>query len=141
MWLLFTSVTAFVYMVGTYLGLGQLLMKNDHFYTTILTIVIYFSATGYILYSQLKEKAINMGAVDFVSDLLQMVGLIGTIMGMILLFSVFTSDVTATDVNGVKALISKMSSATSIALYTTLGGILNSVFLKIQLALLGSNDE
>ena len=81
----------------------------------------------------------------FVADLFTMAGFVGTIWGMIVALKGFEG-INPADITSIQSLISSLVHGVSIALYTTLTGLVCSLLLKIQYfnlgyAIEGRNNE
>lgn len=81
----------------------------------------------------------------FMADLFTMLGFVGTIWGMIVALKGFAG-VNPSEIESVQRLISSLVQGVSIALYTTLTGLVCSLLLRVQYfnlgyALKGSEDE
>jgi len=133
-WLLWVSLTLSGLMGAVFMGVVPFIVAADHFFLTTLTIAIYLSCTGIIGWNLWKDQKPSYEDFWFISDLLQIIGILGTVAGMILLFNVFLENVDATQT--IKEVIPKIAAASSVAFYTTFSGLLFSVFLKIQLKIL-----
>lgn len=133
-WLLWVSITLSGMLGAAFMGMVPFIVAADHFFLTTLTIVLYLGCTGIIGWNLWKDQEPSYEDLWFVSDLLQIIGILGTVAGMILLFNVFLENVDATQT--IKEVIPKIAAASSVAFYTTFAGLLFSVFLKIQLKIL-----
>lgn len=76
---------------------------------------------------------------DWIPEICLMIGLIGTIIGLIFVFKNFAT-IDTTNVENVKLIISTMSHGISTAHYTTLIGLVTSLFVKIQLLIINHEN-
>lgn len=112
------------------------------FYTQSIICGIQTWSVGYIKQGDptrrdLKEK-IESGW--FMSDLFLSIGMVGTVIGFISMLGGFAT-LNVDDTQTVQALIRDLGLGMSTALYTTLVGLVCSIFLKIQYFILGQGVD
>lgn len=132
-WLIWNSMTAFiaVYLVQYYGALNWLL-ANDPTHISIIISVIYVFVSGYIGYGTLRS--INKKNVDFASHQLMGLGLIGTVIGMMLIFG-------SLDTTNIKEVIPKLMHGIATAQITTLFGLGSAFLISVQSFFVGGGDE
>jgi len=69
----------------------------------------------------------------FLSESMMTLGLIGTIAGMIYLFSMIFGDIDVSDPDSLKEALSHMARGLSTAMYTTICGMIGALITKVQL--------
>ena len=74
----------------------------------------------------------------FCSDMLQALGMIGTLIGLLMVLGKAFTDVDVSNVDSMRDVISFMSVGMSTAFITTLAGLTTSVWIKAQLVVLES---
>jgi len=90
-----------------------------------------------LLFDKLKSE-IKIG--NFISDSLFKLGLLGTIIGFVLMLQPI-SNVDSFDEISIKNALTGMSGGMSIALFTTLSGLIGSLLLKVQYYFLENSTE
>ena len=90
-----------------------------------------------MLFDKLKSE-IKIG--NFISDSLFKLGLLGTIIGFVLMLQPI-SNVDSFDEISIKNALTGMSGGMSIALFTTLSGLIGSLLLKVQYYFLENSTE
>lgn len=92
-----------------------------------------------VLLEALGDELSNRHALGhFVSDLLLKLGLVGTVVGFILML-IPVGEMDSFDPKFMQGLLAAMSGGMSVALYTTLAGLVTSTLLKAQYHLLDSS--
>lgn len=95
--------------------------------------------TDNIDYYEMRLKAPHdMGW--FVADLMIKMGLLGTIVGFIFMLA-SVSNISDFDITSMQKILAHMSSGMATALYTTLAGLVCSIFSAIQYQILDSNSD
>lgn len=90
------------------------------------------------IYADQLRSPVDLGW--FLVDLAVRLGLLGTIVGFILIFTSL-SDTTIDGSEGLKGLLITMSGGMGTALFTTLGGLIGATFLSFQYLILGREAE
>lgn len=92
-----------------------------------------------VLLEAMGDELSNRHALGhFVSDLLLKLGLVGTVVGFILML-IPVGEMDSFDPKVMQGLLAAMSAGMSVALYTTLAGLVTSTLLKAQYHLLDSS--
>jgi len=82
-------------------------------------------------YNRLTRNIIDLGW--FLSETMMVLGLIGTVAGMIYLFGQIFVNIDPNDPNDLKEALSHMASGLSTAMYTTIVGMVGALITKCQL--------
>ena len=129
-WLLFALAVA-----GSVLAYitGLFAQVNDADFTKISFLIyglfIVFSIRCGINTAKIEEDQAGW----FMSDIFVSLGLIGTLIGLIYVFTTSLESVDVSQPQSMKAAISSMMSGMGTALYTTIIGLICSLLLKLQL--------
>ena len=157
------GIILFLFYLVYDLGVLSLIIDSDKSRISLAILVIYFCATihWYILSIALSKQ---IDAIDSVSigkdiktislmeddlsnkhalgymivDILLKLGLTGTVIGFILMLLPI-GEIKDFDTQIIQQLLSKMSGGMAVALYTTLTGLITSIFLRLQYFLLDSS--
>ena len=82
-------------------------------------------------YNRSTTKIVDMGW--FLSESMMTLGLIGTVAGMIYLFSMIFGDIDVGNPESLKEALSHMARGLSTAMYTTICGMIGALIIKVQL--------
>ena len=96
--------------------------------------------TGVLLHALTDVIANRHASGHFISDALLRLGLLGTVVGFILMLAP-VADMEGFDPVGARALLQEMSGGMAVALYTTLCGLVTSLFLKLQYQVLDTSAQ
>ena len=143
-WWLFTSITGCGVWPLWHYGVFQDIYHADvtqismviygvFIITTILTGIIAMRTSRSIdrQYNRLTNNLIDLGW--FLSETMMVLGLIGTVAGMIYLFGQIFVDIDPNNPNDLKEALSHMASGLSTAMYTTICGMVGALIAKCQL--------
>lgn len=136
-WWLFTSLTFvfFTYSVYAFDSINYIL-KTDMTFISFFILGLYFVTTIILgIAVVFKNMPDNFDKFWFISDSMTDFGLIGTIIGLAITFSLFIFGEGITDQN-LDVVSSKIAEGVGAAVTTTLVGLICSRFLKIQLSIL-----
>jgi hypothetical protein len=124
-WLLFNSATAFIiaYLYQFYDGLNWLIV-NDPTHLSLVIAAVYVLVSGYLGYGTFKGR-INAGFVSWVPDIILGIGLVGTVVGMKILFG-------SLDFGDIKGSITQVTEGMAIATTTTAMALIASILLRVQ---------
>lgn len=129
-WLVFTLIVAgsiLAYITGLVDRINQADFTKISF--LIYALFIVFSVKCGINTAKLKEDSSGW----FVSDILVKLGLIGTLIGLIYVFTTSLGSIDVAQPQTMKAAISSMMTGMGTALYTTIIGLTCSLILQLQL--------
>lgn len=160
------GIILFLFYLAYDLGVLSLIIDSDKSRISLAILVIYFCATihWYVLSIALSKQIDAIDAIDSVSigkdiktislmeddlsnkhalgymivDILLKLGLTGTVIGFILMLLPI-GEIKDFDTQIIQQLLSKMSGGMAVALYTTLTGLITSIFLRLQYFLLDSS--
>lgn len=135
-WLLF-SLQSFALYIAYYFGLIDMILVSDQ---TQLSIAIAMTwaftsliiGSWHVLYNKLTvSRLIKIGW--FLSEVCLALGMIGTVAGFLLMLGGAFSDIDVKNTATLQTALTTMALGMSTALYTTLVGLISSIFLKSQL--------
>ena len=112
-------------------GIFSMIYTSDVTWLSFVILGIHVATSIIIGYFTFRNKPVDTKPLWFISETQLSIGMIGTLVGFVILFStVFSSIQTPDDVSS--ALVS-IASGVGTALWTTLSGLVSSVFLKIKI--------
>lgn len=132
-WLLIVVPLAVIMFLAGQMGFYKELYLKDKSWLSYTTLVIFVLSTvwcGRMTY-RMDDKHIEFGW--FMSDQCLTLGMIGTVVGFLMMLTGGVDPAHAKDISSVQSILAKFSIGLSTALYTTLVGLICSMFLKLQL--------
>lgn len=130
-WWFVVNVGLLSLVLGQYFfGLVGLLLEADVTYLTFLIIGISL-VTSFSMY--FKQTDVHWFAADAVLSL----GMVGTLFGFLLVLGQSFSEIDTSDMDSMTHAIGTLASGMSTALVTSLVGLIASLWLKLQLVVLG----
>lgn len=144
-WYVVLVITALVvYFTQTTYNYFVDLALYDTTYISYTILCLFVACTLFlgVAYHFLSDKMRKMAydAADFMSSTVQMLGMVGTVIGMILAFHSF-GEIDLSDVSNIKDALVAVSSGIGIALHTTLVGLACAISLKAQIFFLEWENE
>lgn len=140
-WWLWTCLTLLAIAISAYFGFFNVLYASDATFLGFLIFILYGVCTLNTGYRIVKGQQINYDWQYYMADSFEKLGLIGTVVGLIISFATFFSVLDLSAIETVKQVIATVASGISIALYTTLVGMVCSFALKTQVAILENGNE
>lgn len=137
-WLMVTFSLVFATISVTEMDSINYIMMTDKSFISFGIILLYFISTGFLGMLMWRDKEIKFDKFYFTSDLMLNLGLIGTLVGMAMTFSIFNNANSLTETN-IAEISNYIAKGVGTAITTTLVGLICSVFLKLQLEIL--SDE
>lgn len=130
-WWFTVNVGLIALVLGQYFfGLAGMLLEADATYLTFLIIGISL-LTSFSMY--FKQTDVHW----FISDAVLSIGMVGTLFGFLLVLGQSFSDIDTSDMDSMTNAIGTLASGMSTALVTSLVGLISSLWLKLQLVVLG----
>lgn len=128
------------FFISTLVGIGYFafemgvsVITQDVSKLSVVILLIYIGVSIFIGMKSYKKLPYDcIKTTDFAIEELPRLGLIGTIIGFIVLFSQNISGITITNEESVKKLIEAISLGMGTALWTTLFGVVSSLLLIVQ---------
>lgn len=135
LWWLTVCIQILLIAIAGYFGFFNFVIEKD---TTYLSQLIYIT---WILTSiVIGLKLFKTGTADytkqwFFSEACMTIGMVGTVIGFIIMLSGAFESLDPSNVELMKQVIGEMAVGLSVALITTLNGLIASLFLKLQIIL------
>lgn len=126
--------------VAVYFGAIDFLIASDSTYLSFVVVAMWALGTLQILYISFNSA----GGFDtpwFIAESCLSVGMIGTLVGFMLMLGSSFGNIDPSDINSMKAVIASMAQGMSTALVTTLTGLVFSLGLKVQIAVLEHMED
>lgn len=137
-WLVLTCVM----IVGLFFSFREGLVKHIYDSDTskicLVCLITFFVTNIYLGYKSLRKQKTEFGW--FISGQLLNLGLLGTVIGFVKMLSGFGS-LNIQETTSVQKMLVSMGSGMSVALYTTVVGLVLSILLKIQCYIQDSTNE
>ena len=138
-WWLVTVIEFIGIGVAVYLGAIDFLLDADDTYLSFVVAAMWLLGTLQILYIGFRTNG-NFDTPWFIAESCLSVGMIGTLVGFMLMLGSSFGNVDPGDIESMKTVIASMAQGMSTALVTTLTGLVFSLGLKVQIAVLEHVD-
>lgn len=133
-WWVFSVFSFIVLALAAMFGFFQSLHESDITYIGFAIIAVYVVTTFWIGH-KLYRRDLTFDFQHYTAEVMEKMGLVGTVVGLIIAFSaLYNIDLDNPD--DAKALIIQVVIGVLTALYTTLVGLVGSLFLKTQIAII-----
>lgn len=116
------------------------LLEVDHSRLTLLNLGLFLFVTpfvGWLTYNICikgqKQYVKHLDACHFAANSLMAIGMMGTLVGFMMMFSENMAHIDTSNVDTVKQVVVQMSRGFSTGIVTTLVGVITSTLLKLQL--------
>ena len=130
-WLIFV-IQVITMGIIVYFGGIDYLLANDQTFLSFFIIFLWISTSLSIGYKLIRKNP-TTDMHWFITDSCMSLGMIGTVLGFIIMLSTTLESIDPSNIESMKLAISQMASGMSIALLTTLCGLVSSLFLRLQL--------
>ena len=136
-WYLIVCLESLIIAVAVYFGFHQLLWENDQTKLSFLISFVWLVATGFVgwlhtLNDHLRIEN-NTKTGWYLAESCLTIGMIGTVAGFLLMLGAAFGNIDVSNTQTLQAALSDMAVGMSTALYTTLVGLVASIFIKSQL--------
>jgi hypothetical protein len=136
-WWLIVCLQFLILVLGVFFGIWEHIWQVDITRISFVILVLWLTTTGFIGYYHFVEKISSITAFLpiswFLAEAALALGMIGTVAGfLIMLLSAF-ANIDVADTASLQTALSGMASGMGTALYTTLTGLVVSLFIKAQL--------
>tara|TARA_Y100000114_G_scaffold98861_1_gene92054 strand:+ start:1623 stop:2105 length:483 start_codon:yes stop_codon:yes gene_type:complete len=147
-WLVF-CISVLLCAIGFSFGLVNELYQKDPTRISFLILILYFCSTIYIGFSEWaiaktkisEEHYINVRRIAwFIAESLMALGMIGTVIGFILMLGSSFESIDVSNTETLKSTLTSMAIGMSTALYTTVTGLICSLWLKTTLVVVNPGE-
>lgn len=136
-WYLIVCLESLIIAVAVYFGFHKLLWENDQTKLSFLISFVWLVATGFVgwLHTLNDRLRIENDAKTgwYLAESCLTIGMIGTVAGFLLMLGAAFGNIDVSNTQTLQAALSDMAVGMSTALYTTLVGLVASIFIKSQL--------
>ena len=146
-WTIFVILAFVSIFMELYISISHYLFVVDITYLSFLIVLLFLVSNSFLAYFsysiQYKKTKISETALKplwFTSDAMLSLGMVGTLIGFMMVLG-NALDIDAVTSDELKKVIAEVASGLSVALITTLTGLICSIILKIQLVLLDVDNE
>lgn len=138
-WWLFFCLQVFGVVVGYHFGVLDMILAADPTYISTLILFIHVTTVLAIGYYTYRKDLSNIEPLWFVSETQLGLGMIGTLVGFIIMFSgAFGTGISA---ENIKNVITAIALGVGTAIWTTLIGLSSGLIIKALLVNLEKTDE
>lgn len=136
-WYLTVCLEALIIAVAMYFGFHTLLWENDQTKLSFLISFMWLITTGFIGWLHTLDDRVRVEKdakfAWYMAESCLTVGMIGTVAGFLLMLGAAFGNIDVSNTQTLQAALSDMAAGMSTALYTTLVGLVASLFIKSQL--------
>lgn len=136
-WYLIVCIQALIGCISVFFDIHQKLWNYDQTKLSFVIIFLWFVGTIYVgwmlKYTDKRTIRNNSKVGWYLAETCLALGLLGTVAGFLLMLGSSFENIDVTDTASLQKSLANMALGMSTALYTTLTGIVASIFLKSQL--------
>ena len=136
-WYLIVCLESLLVAIAVYFGFHKTLWEQDQTKLSFLIAFIWLLTTAFVgwLHSLKDKEKINKDSKSawYLAETCLSIGMIGTVAGFLLMLGAAFGNIDVSNTKTLQAALSSMASGMSTALYTTLVGLVASLFIKSQL--------
>lgn len=138
-WWLFFCLQVFAAVLGFHFGILDMIIAADPTYISIFILIVHVVTVLNIGYYTYKRDLNNIEPLWFISETQLGLGMIGTLVGFIIMFSgAFGTGISA---ENIKNVITAIALGVGTAIWTTLIGLSSGLIIKALLVNLEKTDE
>lgn len=138
-WWFFFCLQVFGAVVGYHFGVLDMIIAADPTYISLFILIIHTITVAMIGYYTYRRDMSNIEPLWFVSETQLGLGMIGTLVGFIIMFSgAFAAGVTA---ENIKNVVTAIAVGVGTAIWTTLVGLSSGLIIKALLVNLEKENE
>lgn len=138
-WWLVTVLQLAVLGVSVFYEYHLFVLENDTTYLSGLILLVYAMTTIFIG-KQAYTKTDNFEIQWFSAETCMTIGMIGTVIGFLMMLGDSFGQLDPKDTDQMRQVIAEMAVGLSVALLTTLNGLVASLFLKIQMVAVENSE-
>lgn len=136
-WYLLVSIQVVIFSISAFFGLHKLLWANDQTKLSFVILLMWLIGTVLIGTWYKKETAEEIQITAkigwYLAETCLALGMVGTVAGFLLMLGTAFTNIDVANIGSLQNALSSMALGMSTALYTTLVGLVSSIFLKSQL--------
>ena len=136
-WYLIVCLEALVLAIALYFGFHEQLWENDQTKLSFLIAFLWLVSTVFIGWLHTLEDRTRVEkdtkSAWYMAESCLTIGMIGTVAGFLLMLGAAFGNIDVSNTETLQAALSSMAVGMSTALYTTLVGLVASLFIKSQL--------
>jgi hypothetical protein len=136
-WYLMVCLQLIVYSIAVFFDMHNIIWENDQTKLSFVTMAVWLVATALIglwhRSSSPEQIRVKSKIGWYMAETCLAIGMVGTVAGFLLMLGAAFSDINVSDAASMQRALASMAVGMSTALYTTLIGLINSIFLKSQL--------
>jgi hypothetical protein len=138
-WWLFFCLQVFGAVVGYHFGVFDMIIAADPTYISLFILLVHAVTILIIGYYTYKKDLSNIDPLWFVSETQLGLGMVGTLVGFIIMFSGAFSGVISAE--NIKTIITSIALGVGTAIWTTLVGLSSGLIIKALLVNLEKTNE
>lgn len=136
-WYLIVCLQIVIFSIAGYFNLYKLIWNQDQTKLSFFILLIWLAGTIMIgfWHNKTSENDIRVNAKIgwYLAETCLAIGMVGTVAGFLLMLGTAFSNIDVANTSSLQTALSSMALGMSTALYTTLVGLVASIFLKTQL--------
>lgn len=136
-WYLLVCLQLVAISIGVYFDAHQLIWKHDQTKISLFIVLIWIVGSVLVGIWHTKKTAndirINARVGWYLAETCLALGMVGTVAGFLMMLGTAFNDIDVSNTQSLQIALSSMALGMSTALYTTLTGLIASIFLKSQL--------
>lgn len=138
-WWLVVVLQLAVMGVSVFYGYDNFVLENDKTFLSELILVVWFVTTIFIG-KYAYQRRDNFEIQWFSAETCMTIGMIGTVVGFLMMLGDSFGQLDPKNTEQMRQVIAEMAVGLSVALLTTLNGLIASVFLKIQMVVVENSE-
>lgn len=136
-WYLIVCLEALLVSIAVYFGFHKVLWEHDQTKLSFLIIAIWLLTTAFVgwLHTLNNKEKIDHDSKSawYLAETCLTIGMIGTVAGFLLMLGAAFGNIDVSNTQTLQKALASMAAGMSTALYTTLVGLISSLFIKSQL--------
>lgn len=138
-WWLVTAIQLTVIFVAMFYNYHNFVIENDTTYLSGLIVVVWIITTIFVGRNAVKNSS-NFEVQWFSAETCMTIGMIGTVIGFLMMLGDSFGHIDPKNTEQMRQVIAEMAVGLSVALLTTLNGLIASMFLKIQMIVVENSE-
>ena len=125
--------------VSVFYGYHNFVLENDSTFLSGLILLVWLVTTIFIGKYAFLQKT-NYEVQWFSAETCMTIGMIGTVVGFLMMLSDSFAHIDVKNADAMRQVVAEMAVGLSVALLTTLNGLVASLFLKIQMIVVENSE-